>query len=243
MADHGQHSHDDGAVHVHVHSTKFYAGVLLALLCFTVITVLVSYVDVDAFVALGQPVRGVGAWNLTIAIVIATMKASLVVLFFMHLKDDSRFNGLVFVGSLLFVGVFFAYTRNDTAVRGTMDRYNGVRINPDTGERAPGGIPGPIHGEALDEGPGTGPERVAGEMAAEAASEEGAAHAEPETTPGGGEVEQAPPVPAPQAAEGDLAAPGEGAAPEAPAAEPSVEPASGEQPAAAPAVPAPAPAE
>ncbi len=220
MADHG-HTHDDGAVHVHVHSTKFYAGVLFALLCFTVLTVAVSYLDVDAFLALGEPVRGVGAWNLTIAIVIATMKASLVVLFFMHLKDDSRFNALVFVGSLLFVGIFFAYTLNDTAVRGTMDPYNGVRIDPVTGERAPGGIPGPIHGEAMDEGPASGPEAVADEMAAEAASETGTAEETPQTTPGGGVVEHEVPAAAPQAAEGDLAQPGEGAPEAAPAPTPA----------------------
>ena len=159
---HHTHEADDDEVHVHVHSWKLYAGILAALLALTVLTVAVSLVDLDALFALGRPVHGVGAWNLGVALVIAGMKASLVVLFFMHLKEDSRFNALFFVGSLLFVGVFFAYTMNDTATRGlTGDRYNGVQIDPDTGERAPGGIAGPIEGESLEQGLATEPTGLA----------------------------------------------------------------------------------
>lgn len=146
---HGE-AHDDGGVHVHVHSWKFYAAILGTLLFLTIITVAASYLDIDGFLALGEEVQGVGAYNLGLAVLIATVKASLVVLFFMHLKDDARFNALVFVGSLLFIGVFFAYTMNDTALRGTMDRYNGVRVDPDTGLAAPGGQyrSDPISGQA-----------------------------------------------------------------------------------------------
>lgn len=149
MSDHGQHGHDHGAVHVHVHSPKFYATILGILLFLTVITVAASYLDIDGILALGGEVQGVGAWNLTVAVLIATAKATFVIMFFMHLKDDSRFNALVFVGSVLFVGVFFAYTMNDTAVRGTMDRYNGVHTDPDTGLRAPGGIPDALRAQLM----------------------------------------------------------------------------------------------
>ena len=58
----------------------------------------------------------------------------------MHLRDDSRFNALVFIGSVLFAGVFLAYTMNDTAHRGAGDPYYGVHVLPTTGERAPGGV-------------------------------------------------------------------------------------------------------
>lgn len=150
MSDAHDHA-DDGHVHVHVHSTKFYAGILGALLVLTVLTVAVSYVDIDGMLALGREVEGVGAWNLGVAVLIATMKASLVVLFFMHLKDDKRFNALVFVGSLLFIGVFFAYTMNDTNTRGTTgDPFNGVHVDPETGQRAPGGLV--IPGEEAEPG-------------------------------------------------------------------------------------------
>lgn len=166
MADH-QHDHpDDGGVHVHIHSWKLYAAILGALLTLTVATVAVSYVDVDGLLSMGNGVEGVGAWNLGIAVLIATVKAVLVVLFFMHLKDDARFNGLVFIGSLLFVGVFLAYTLNDTHFRGRVgDRYNGVAVDPETGLRAPGGIAGPIPGEVLERGL-TAPAAPAAEEAA-----------------------------------------------------------------------------
>ena len=73
-----------------------------------------------------------------IAVVVATIKASLVAMFFMHLKDDNRFNVLIFVGSLLFMGVFFVYTMNDTQHRGQWDESYGTRVSPATGEEAPG---------------------------------------------------------------------------------------------------------
>jgi len=172
MAEHTEHT-DDGSVHVHIHDWKLYAGILGALLFLTVITVAVSYVDIDGLLANEREVEGVGAYNLGVAILIAVMKASLVVTFFMHLKDDKRFNALFFLGSILFVGVFFAYTMNDTHFRGRVgDPYNGVHVNPDTGERAPGGIAGPIHGQRLEAGlPGAAEEAEESAEAEPAAAE------------------------------------------------------------------------
>jgi cytochrome c oxidase subunit IV len=225
MAEPSHHEHHDpDAVHVHVHSWKFYATILSALLFLTIITVAASTVDIDGFLALGNEVQGVGTWNLLVAVLIATTKATLVVLFFMHLKDDSRFNAVVFVGALLFVGVFFAYTMNDTAVRGTMDRYNGVHVDPDTGARAPGGLPAPIPGEALEPGwP---------RPAAAAPAETGAAPHE--AAPAEAPAEEAP---APAAAPDAAAAAADAAVPaaEEPAA---AEPAAEEPPAPAEAAPA-----
>ena len=130
--------HHEGAVHVHVHSVKLYVGVFLTLIFLTVVTVATSYIDIDGFVD-PRAVPGANGFNLLLAMVIATSKAFFVVTWFMHLKDDNRFNALVFLGSLLFAGIFFTYTFNDTAYRGQSDPYNGVHVTPDTGERAPGG--------------------------------------------------------------------------------------------------------
>jgi caa(3)-type oxidase subunit IV len=251
MADHG-HQHDDGAVHVHVHSTKFYAAILGALLFLTVITVAASYVDIDKFLALGGEVQGVGAWNLTVAVLIASAKASLVLLFFMHLKDDARFNGLFFIGSVLFIGVFLAYTMNDTALRGTMDRYNGVRVDPDTGAPAPGGMrvmSGSAEAQAAQapatEAPAAAPEAAAAPAAAPAEPAPAAAPAD-----GAPAAAPAPEPPAAEAAAAAEAAPAAAeaapAAAEAPAAEPTPPAAPAPRPArparpaqAAPAQPAP----
>lgn len=122
---HANASHLEEPVHPHIAPWKLYAGIFGALLVLTVITVAVSRVDL-------------GAANLAVAILVATIKASLVVTFFMHLKDDRRFNAILFLGSLLFGGLFLAYTLNDTAYRGRVDSQNGVRIDPKTGAWAHG---------------------------------------------------------------------------------------------------------
>jgi cytochrome c oxidase subunit IV len=78
---------------------KLYAMILGALLMLTVITVGAAYIDF-------------GSMNTVIALVIASVKASLVALFFMHLKND-KFNALLFVGGVFFLGVFLIFTLFD----------------------------------------------------------------------------------------------------------------------------------
>jgi cytochrome c oxidase subunit 4 len=127
---HGGHAEDhlDGKVHVHISSLGFYIAIFVALICFTLLTVAVSYVHL-------------GKLNLIVAVVIASLKASLVVLFFMHLRYDNKFNSMILIVSVLFIGVFFAYTLNDTDRRGEIDVDQGVRYLPSTGVVAPGGVP------------------------------------------------------------------------------------------------------
>jgi cytochrome c oxidase subunit IV len=55
-----------------------------------------------------------GNWNLVIALGIATFKASLVVLYFMHLRYDNPFNAIIFITALLFVALFIGLTLLDT---------------------------------------------------------------------------------------------------------------------------------
>ncbi len=50
-------------------------------------------------------------------ITIATIKATLVALFFMHLKDDKPINGLIFVSTLLFLAVFLGFCLIDADSR------------------------------------------------------------------------------------------------------------------------------
>ena len=68
-------------------------GVFAVLIVLTVATVAVTWIDL-------------GRWNLVAALGIATVKGSLVVLYFMHLKYDSPFNGLIFVAALAFLALF-----------------------------------------------------------------------------------------------------------------------------------------
>jgi cytochrome c oxidase subunit IV len=62
-------------------------------------------------------VRGIdlGAWGLWVAMAIATVKASLVLLYFMHMRYDRPINAIVFVAALLFVTLFVGFALLDTA--------------------------------------------------------------------------------------------------------------------------------
>jgi cytochrome c oxidase subunit 4 len=85
----------------HVMPVPVLLGVFLTLIGLTVLTVAVTWHDF-------------GSWNLLIALAIATVKAALVALYFMHLRYDQPFNGLIFVVALVFLGLFMSLTLLDT---------------------------------------------------------------------------------------------------------------------------------
>jgi cytochrome c oxidase subunit 4 len=94
-----------GAAHEHVvgHVVPFpvLLAVFLALGLLTFATVAATWVNL-------------GPANLWIAMAIAVVKASLVVLYFMHLRYDHPFNGLIFVVGLLMLALFVGITLLDT---------------------------------------------------------------------------------------------------------------------------------
>ena len=97
------HDHvDTHAAHTHVVPPWVLISVFVGLLFLTFITVAVTHFDFG---------RVVNVW---VALAIAVAKASLVALFFMHLRWDSPFNGLVFVAALFFVALFIGITVLDT---------------------------------------------------------------------------------------------------------------------------------
>jgi cytochrome c oxidase subunit 4 len=85
----------------HVMPASILLGVFATLIGLTVLTVAVTWHDF-------------GSWNLLVALAIATVKAALVALYFMHLRYDHPFNGLVFVVALVFLGLFMSLTLLDT---------------------------------------------------------------------------------------------------------------------------------
>ena len=74
------------------------------MLCFTAITVFTGHYHL-------------GSANLPIALLIATIKATLVVLFFMHMTEAPGANRLVFVVSLVFTIVLLAGVFGDLLTR------------------------------------------------------------------------------------------------------------------------------
>jgi cytochrome c oxidase subunit IV len=98
---HGESGHGGGHGFVHVMPIWILAAVWGGLLVLTVITVSVTKIDLG----------GAALW---IAMVIATVKASLVALYFMHLRYDRPFNALVLISALLFVTLFVGLALTDT---------------------------------------------------------------------------------------------------------------------------------
>lgn len=91
--------------HAHtVVSPKIYAAVFALLLCFTALTVFASYLEL-------------GSFNTVVALTIAVIKGTLVVLFFMHVRYSSRLTKLtVFSGFFLLI-ILFMMTLTDYVSR------------------------------------------------------------------------------------------------------------------------------
>ena len=121
------HDYDDWAVHVHIAPSRFYWAIFAGLVLLTVLTVKVSYYDF-------------GSANIIIALVIASMKASLVAAFFMHLRYDKLFNTLILLAAFLFLSLFILLTWDDLGVR-AHDHGYAQKLSPETGLGAPGGEP------------------------------------------------------------------------------------------------------
>jgi cytochrome c oxidase subunit 4 len=86
---------------VHIVPVRVLLAVWATLMVLTVVTVAVTWVDL-------------GRLNLWVAMAIATVKASLVVLYFMHMRYDRPINAIVFVAALLFVALFVGLALVDT---------------------------------------------------------------------------------------------------------------------------------
>ena len=89
----------------HVSPKSTYYAIFGALLVLTATTVAVAFVNL-------------GRMNFPVAISIAILKATLVVLFFMHAKYSSRLTKLVIGGAFFFLLTLFGLTLTDYLSRG-----------------------------------------------------------------------------------------------------------------------------
>jgi len=84
----------------HVVPKKIYFIIFGALLGFTALTTGVAYVDL-------------GQWNTIVALIIAACKATLVALFFMHLRWSPRLMRVVLLSALLWLAILISLTTTD----------------------------------------------------------------------------------------------------------------------------------
>ena len=92
---------------VHVSPLSTYITIFGALTVLSAITVAAAFVNL-------------GALNPIVAMLIAGIKATLVILYFMHVKFSSRLVKITVVLSLFFVAILFAETLMDYATKGWM---------------------------------------------------------------------------------------------------------------------------
>ena len=90
----------------HIVSRKVYITVFLTLMVGTTVTVLAAFKDFP------------GPLNVVIALTIAVIKATLVVLYFMHVRYSSRLIWVIVAAALFWMGILFALTFSDYWTRG-----------------------------------------------------------------------------------------------------------------------------
>lgn len=89
----------------HISPVKLYVGIWLALMCLTVITVGVSYLDMYKF-------------TVFTAMLIATVKATTVLLYFMHIRFEKAVYTYMILAVLATYATFVVLTFADYSFRG-----------------------------------------------------------------------------------------------------------------------------
>ncbi len=92
-------------MHAHVVSKKFYFLIFGTLLALTGLTTGVAYIDLRQ-------------WNTIVALIIAACKATLVILFFMHLRWSPHLMRIVILSALLWLAILISLTTTDSVTRG-----------------------------------------------------------------------------------------------------------------------------
>ncbi len=88
----------------HISSKKLYFVIFVVLLIMTFVTRKIAEFDM-------------GEWNVVIAMSIAIFKATLVVLFFMHVRYSDELTRFVVVGGFFWLGILLALTFGDYFTR------------------------------------------------------------------------------------------------------------------------------
>jgi cytochrome c oxidase subunit IV len=112
---HDSHGHHDGEFS-HPAPLSMLFTVFFALVALTFLTVWQST----------QTMIDFGAAELWVTLFIATVKAGLVIFFFMHMLWDKPLNGILFFSSLIFVALFLGFTLMDA------EGYNRTKEDKDT---------------------------------------------------------------------------------------------------------------
>src|SRR5262245_44200015 len=98
-------------MHSHILPKKVYYAIFVILMVCTALTVWIAFIDL-------------GPLNTVVALTIAVFKATLVILFFMHVKYSTRLTWAVVAGSFFWLGIMLVITMSDYLTRGWLS-YGG----------------------------------------------------------------------------------------------------------------------
>jgi cytochrome c oxidase subunit 4 len=126
----------------HISPKSTYYTIFGALMVLTAVTVTVAFVNL-------------GALNFPVALAIAILKATLVILFFMHVKYSSQLTKLICGSAFFFLLILFGLTLSDYLSRGWFVAPGGTA---GAGTQVTVGPPAPVAEPAAETEPGTGPE-------------------------------------------------------------------------------------
>jgi cytochrome c oxidase subunit IV len=116
----------------HISPKPMYYAIFGSLMVLTALTVAIAFVDL-------------GALNFPVALSIAILKATLVILFFMHVKYSSSLTKLICGGAFFFLLILFSLTMTDYLSRGWFVAPGGTTA---AGTQMTVGLQGAMDGEA-----------------------------------------------------------------------------------------------
>lgn len=126
---HFHHGHDAQQDHDHdghhVTPWQLLFGILLVLLFLTFLTVVSAQAE-TWLIGLGVHISHF--WNVVIAMSIALVKATLVCMYFMHLKHDNPLNTMILLTTLFVFGLFLLFTGIDIYERDAINKFKGSYI-------------------------------------------------------------------------------------------------------------------
>ena len=97
----------------HIVPVRIYLMIFFVLLVGTALTVAAAFIDF--------PWR----FNTIVALTIATIKATFVVLYFMHVRYSARLVWVIIISALFWMGILFAFTFSDYFTRGWLSTQIG----------------------------------------------------------------------------------------------------------------------
>lgn len=97
----------------HIVPIRIYIMIFLVLMVGTALTVAAAFVDFP------------GRLNTIVALTIATVKATFVVLYFMHVRYSTRLVWVIVAGALFWMAILFALTLSDYFTRDWLSTQSG----------------------------------------------------------------------------------------------------------------------